>query len=100
MDDTKQYFSRNKKYPADNYAEATALADKLFAPFGTRTADGSRTTADVKVRVRYSNVNGYHVILYKLPPPKQEAAPKVVVAEAAPEKKQKRHAHDRKGKSK
>ena len=98
-------YRKVEEQTATSYEEAQAKADALFAPYGEKDAQGSRTAADAKVRVRLRRgTNGrpdsFRVVLYKHVSTfkTQEEKKTDAKAEGKAKKKKPRHRNDRKGK--
>ena len=93
-------YAKSKERLVGTFAEAEALADEFFAPFGKVTPQG-RTTETAKVRIRRQGTarkeGGFRVVLYEKVREKQEVEVKEPAAEA-PRKRRPRHRRDRKGK--
>lgn len=95
-------YRKVEEQTATSYDEAQTKADTLFAPFGAKDVNGSRTSAEAKVRVRlrrgeHGQPDSFRVVLYKhLSTFKNKEEKK---AEDAPDKtaKKTRHRNDRKG---
>lgn len=100
-----QHSTENKKIPearyrktietfTESYTEATEEADKLFAPYGSKTPDGSRTCAEAKVRIRRAkDDSGFRIVLSKAI--KEDAKP--TEKEEKKRKRRSRHRNDKKG---
>lgn len=91
-------YHKDKAYLVTDYAEAATLADQLFAPYGEKDSTGSRTTAEVKVRIKSCTAGGFRVVFSKRVSARRPVVPN-------PKKKQenresypqRRRRHDRKG---
>ena len=103
MVENKAKYYKVEEHVVGSFQLADKLATSLFAPHGTKDEKGSRTTSDVKVRVRRrAGRNGqsdsFRVVLFKRIEVKKEEKREVTLEEA-PKKRRRapRHRNDKKG---